>query len=643
MTRHLSWTACPVIHCDADCGPVERHAAAELGRYLNLIVPGAGEGGEPAIRLRVCPAEGRSDEAFGWRHDAEGFHIEGGGVLGLIFGVYAFLRDAVGCRFSAPGPDGEHVPRLCALAVPEDRAMAGPLLSYRTIQLSYQDPEHLMHGQIDWAVKNGLNYVTYLLANNSPVEGQVDPQSGISLNAGLMQNTYLQPDYFHGRLLAFIQSRGMKLDFSHHNLLYWLPPEKYFKAHPEWYMLVDGVRGKPFSQLAICTSNDDAVNEVIENIRGYIRAHPGIDLVGVIPEDGIGMCQCEACVAMDGAVGDASKPYRGHMAPDARNDSKSARYGRLLNRVAEALEGEFPHVKIPAVAYVDLQWPAPGITLHKNIVVGLALYWRDGARPVYSEESGEANRAFEGIIEEWNEGIRGRLGLYEYYMGMNAQASLPYPMSQVILEDWKQLRARDVRGASIQCNCTCHHAYGLNMLAFARAGWEGETDHGRLMDDYLLGEFGAAGMAVRPVYKAWERQARAIAARKADSKGVKCPAGIPEWVLLPTLENVSYFMEGMSEEFVAGVLLKAREACGCARERRQVDRLANYLRYCRGADRFFRFLESSAGDEPAGRAERAHVLVEEVLAAMGSPLAEGWIEPIHANHYKRRLKALERR
>jgi hypothetical protein len=629
---------------ERDGSEVERFAASELERYLGQIFSGAGAGaGEkgPAIRLKVVKQAGVSDEAYGWRSDGEGFWILGGGELGLVFGVYGFLRDVVGCVFAAPGPDGEFVPELKRLAVPADRAMRGPLLSYRTIQLSYQDPEHLMHGQIDWALKNGVNYVTYLLANNSPAEGQVDPQSGVAITAGLMQNTYLRPEYFHGKLLGHIRARGMKLDFSHHNLLYWLPAEQYFKEHPTWYMLVDGVRGKPFSQLAVCTSNADAVGEMIANIKAYIRAYPGIDLVGVIPEDGIGMCQCAACVAGDVSALDCRRVYKGHMTEDARNASKSARYARLLNQIAEALEGEFPHVKIPAVAYVDLQWPAQGIKLHKNIVVGLALYWRDGARPVYCQGSSVVNRAFEGIIDEWSGQIGERLGLYEYYMGMNAQASLPYPMSEVILEDWEALRARGLRGASIQCNSKCHHAYGLNMLAFAKSAWEEKTDHGRLMDEYLLGEFGAAGEALKGVFEFWQGKTRGVAAREADSEG-PCPAGIPGWVLQPTLDNVSYFMEGLSREAQEGALTAALGACENDRERRQVERFANYLRYCRGADAFLRFVRESEGLEARERVRVACELAQEVLAAMGSPLAEGWIEPVHANHYKRRLKVLEK-
>ena len=39
-----------------------------------------------------------------------------------------------------------------------------------------------------------------------------------------------------------VLKRGLKLDFNHHNLFYWLPPNRYFKDYPDWYPLVDGQR-----------------------------------------------------------------------------------------------------------------------------------------------------------------------------------------------------------------------------------------------------------------------------------------------------------------------------------------------------------------------------------------------------------------
>ena len=45
---------------------------------------------------------------------------------------------------------------------------------------------------------------------------------------------------------------------------------------------------QPNKQLAMCTSNEEAVKTLVENVKRYLRDNPRVKVVGVIVEDGTG-------------------------------------------------------------------------------------------------------------------------------------------------------------------------------------------------------------------------------------------------------------------------------------------------------------------------------------------------------------------
>src|ERR1043166_8727308 len=87
-------------------------AEAELRRYLELIFDKAAQHEPMRLKLGVDAQSGLSDEGYAWEFDGGEIRIVAGGDLGLVFGVYAFLRDVCGCRFCGLGTEGEHVPRV---------------------------------------------------------------------------------------------------------------------------------------------------------------------------------------------------------------------------------------------------------------------------------------------------------------------------------------------------------------------------------------------------------------------------------------------------------------------------------------------------------------------------------------------------
>lgn len=547
----------------------QQFAREELDRYLDMMGVTNAD-----VTLSVDTDAGLSDEGYEWKQHDGGIALTAGGDLGLLFGVYALLRDLGGCRFSGLGEDGEYVPQRDALDPITAPVRREPKLWYRGMQFSSIYPAAMYHQQLDWMVKNGFNYLTVMLAPDAILEHiEIDPATGEPVAGGDVSKFRITQQWYDEHLRQEVEKRALKVDINHHNLRFWLPPAKYLDKHPEWYALSDGKRGANLSQLCICTSNDEAVNTLIENVKAYLRAHRDIKLLGVIPEDGCNCCQCENCQAMD-LVEDDYHP-RDYRDPEDEHRNLSNRYGRLLNQVARAVKDEFPDVLIGAAAYVDLQWPPRDVELEDNIFVWLATYWRDGVRPITKDSPARINRIYYDLARQWREKLAAPTIIYAYYMGMNAQRGLPYPMVRPILGDWKTWKNLGVEGATVQMLVSCHDAYGFNLAAFAESAWHDQVDFDQLLKDYLLGMFGAAASAIRPIYEGFEKAVDAVNAHEPQST----MPGKPEetWFVQPTGDHAYFFARYLPD--VDAALDQARSLAKTDREKRQVEAFAQYMGY----------------------------------------------------------------
>ncbi len=560
----------PVVLHPADAAPPVQFAAEELRSYLGRIlgVSLAEHSPGPAIRLQVRSDAELGDEGFEIRAEGANCWITGGAPLGVLFGAYEFLRRCGGCRFSDLGPDGEHVPRRAVIEVPREPLRLKPQLWYRGLQFIYTEDPDLARQRVDWMAKNGFNYVMHRLFWEEALPAD-DAAELAFMPVHRARDQRITQAWFDRELAPDIRRRGLKLDMNLHNLLYWLPPHRYFQNHPEWYALIDGQRSTKAAQLCICTSNAQAVATLVDNVKAYLRAHREVKIVGVVPEDGFGMCQCAKCVARDA---DPQAAFR-RGGRYSENPDKSTRYHRLLSQVADALRPEFPDVLVGGAAYVDLLRPAPHAALPENSNIWVALYWRDGCRPIAAQNTSKLNQGFYDILRQWQQAYRGRLTVYEYYMGMAAQKSLPYPMSEVICADWPNLKSLGVQGAVIQCWTSEHSVYALNNLAFARCAWSDRVDHDQVLDDYLLGAFGSVAEQVRPVFRGMLQKVRALAQGDKD--------------LLPNAENVRIFWDADAVGPAQAAVDHARHKAVSDRERRQVDKLAAAVRYWSLAAEFF--------------------------------------------------------
>jgi hypothetical protein len=662
----------PAIRLTGSQGEPAHFASAELGRYLGMILEngdGADGGKErpsPGHPLESDPVKWmtltvnapafESDEGYAWRAAADGVEIEAGGDLGLVFGVYAFLRDVCGCVFAAPGPDGEFVPCAKPLAMSVSPVRREPVLWYRGIQCYFfESPEHYRQ-QIDWLTKNGYNYVEYHLgdpADGKVLHEQVDPKTGQPLFPVATGPSAFDEAYFEKHLLPEVKKRGLKLDFNHHNLWYWIPPHQHKATHPQWFSQVNGKRGDNLNQLCICTSNAQVMDELVARVKGFLRRMPQVRVVGVVPEDGFGMCQCAACIAGDVNPQDAFTPPRDHRNAAGANWSLINRYARLLNTVARAIRDEFPGVLVGGSAYVDFTFAPRDIPLEPNLVMQVAVYWRDGARPLAGSDTSQLNTFFYDVLKGWRQALSGRLLLYEYYMGMMAQKCLPYPMAEVIREDWKALREIGVEGASVQCCAGATRSYVMNLTAFGLAAWGEDFDAARIAADYARALYGKAGLALGWVFERWHQ---AMAALKPLDPSLHAHVGVDlswqhEAVLKPDGFSIAYFWRSLGGDApVDDAIAAARALADTDKARRNVEELARYLGYCRLAaaamEATLRAHEARSANPSHARVllqAAAHNHVPAVIEYIQSNPMPGWVLPRMLRYweYERKTRITE--
>jgi hypothetical protein len=223
-------------------------------------------------------------------------------------------------------------------------------------------------------------------------------------NYSLCRNIYYVPGHIHELGL----SDDALFKYSHGIPTYAFPADKYnATGWPEAAMPV--LNGKKiarpperaFGRWQPCYSNPETARIAAENIRGWLRKHPDARSITLGMNDNGGYCECDACRAMDA---DAEKSI---FSNDPR--SVSASYYTFANRVAEALAGEFPNLRIGLLAYTGTIMP-PRFPVHPSIVPMMTLdTLSSGMDPMVRARQ-------DGVIARWGEKVR-ETGIWDYSWG----------------------------------------------------------------------------------------------------------------------------------------------------------------------------------------------------------------------------------
>ncbi|MBE6598840.1 MAG: DUF4838 domain-containing protein [Ruminococcaceae bacterium] len=140
-----------------------------------------------------------------------------------------------------------------------------------------------------------------------------------------------------------------------HSMGDYLKGSEYFAEHPEYFCLSGGKRipceggsgpGNP------CLTNPDVLRIITDKILAELREHPERTIVELSQTDGGIWCECDACRAVDEEEG-----------------SHAGTIIRFVNAVAEAVEKEFPNVRIQTFAYDYSRFPVKKTKARENVII----------------------------------------------------------------------------------------------------------------------------------------------------------------------------------------------------------------------------------------------------------------------------------
>ena len=357
--------------------------------------------------------------------------ISGGGPDGVSHGVYGLLDDHWGCRFLTVKED--FVPRHATLSLPDALdERRGPSIRNRM-----------------WC-----------------------------MTGGLMDN----PDWRRrNRMSCDIYGSAT------HNIYQWLPPDRYFKDHPDWYpMGKDGIR-KPGCDW-LCWSSQDMLTELTRLVREHMAKHAADQYVSLGQGDGFSSpCQCAACRAMVEKYG-----------------SEAAPIVAALNRLLAETVKEFPRHEVTFFAYGETGVPpvkgAEKLVPHPNLCATF-VRMGDAMKPITHEN----NRVVRERILGWH-GLTDNILVWSWSVGFN-NSLCPFPNYQALAEDTKWYVSR-VRGVM-------HQMYGdgewyvLRQWLLARLMWDGSLDVEKTEKELLRCYYGEA--AAKPLWQVVDRMQRAAA------------------------------------------------------------------------------------------------------------------------------------
>ena len=467
-------------------GELRKYFKKITGKNLQLIHIDNSVVEQAAFVLKA--GKGSNFDEFNIRCSVKEKRIEitGTNSRSLIYGVYFFLKKIFGASWNSPGKTGEILVKIDNLRLSDFHIKERAMLKYRGFYLDssqYSINKENIEEIIDWMAKNSANFF---------------------LVSKVFYTEIKEP------LLTSIVQRGIILEVGHHGFNCYIDPAKHFKKHPDWFSQINGKR-VPGDFLAnmrhnsqLCTSNKKVVDVYTESFMDFWAKNPEIDILGVIPNDGFGWCECEKCLKLEQK--NLSSPlYNENLDSHKGWRLGSGRYHHFVKEVANKVNKNFPEKKMDFWAYAGVIMPSHSVSeLPDNIILTIALYerWYNYSLndPAGRRVPGNLNPKLIEILRQWRNEFQGEINIYEYYQKYTWR-SMPKWMPEIIRDDTLFLKHEKVSGLLSMIEKDNFILYELNYLAHMAMSWSKGWTSNSFMDDYMKHSFGSMHTAVKQSVK----------------------------------------------------------------------------------------------------------------------------------------------
>ena len=200
-----------------------------------------------------------------------------------------------------------------------------------------------------------------------------------------------------------------------HSSFEFVPPEKYFDEHPEYYAKFLGKRRYQFNVLGrtfpthLCYTNEEVYQIAEAELVKRIEANPEVKFWDFsIMDTYFATCRCKECKKFNKEAG-----------------SEMGTLLAFLNRLADAIRDDYPGVYLSTLAYQRVKNPPKNMKCAPNLCINVCAFPGTQSYP-YSTEGGiKASREFAERVVEWGK-ICDNILVWDYVVNFT-HLKLPFP------------------------------------------------------------------------------------------------------------------------------------------------------------------------------------------------------------------------
>lgn len=418
--------------------------------------------------------KGDDHDAFAVVSDGRRLHVVGNCGTATSYAAWRWL-ESLGVRWLIPGAHGESIPKLSSVTLQ-------PIEKYESPSLKYRGPSYWMPEKKGFTAEASADEHGHEAWSIATLRHRINHNRGVD-----------KADWF--------TNIGPG-----HSYFVFLPTEKYYDCHPEWYSLKDGIRqGKgaenqkyPWHGWQLCMTNKAAAKEFAKNMLPAIKLKldEGIPIermrMLVAPNDGSVMCECPNCSKLVDSDG-----------------SSTSMVTYFANMVAAEIRKKYPAARIVFYAYSnhtrpgDHVKPGPGVYPElvfwtANISVGA-----NHAHSMFSEKNDKFRRYFAEYAE-----VSDGLSAHEYYGHYNWFT--PWPKLTQIAADIP-IMAKEPKFYGMYSENHLHWGTQWpNFYLQSMLMWDASLDAEKVLDDFYKHAFGPAAPDIAAYFDILQKQMDSI-------------------------------------------------------------------------------------------------------------------------------------
>jgi len=331
--------------------------------------------------------------------------ITGGNSKSILYAVYTFLENYLGCRFYSP--EAEMIPNIANISIPIDQDYRYlPPITTRTAH------SKLYYDNTNFADKRKVTHEAF-------------------------------PTYVPAARV--------------HTFHVFVPGDKYYTRHPEYYALHNGKR----LPTQLCLTNLDVFEIVKDTVASLFDQFPEAEVISVSQDDNVQYCQCDQCMAI--------------------NDREGTPAGSVIEFVNKIAE-EFPEKMISTLAYQYTRKAPKNLKPKENVLITLCSIECDRSAPIV-----EKCTEFADDLVAWGK-LTDNIRIWDYTTQFTNFLA-PFPNIYTLQPNIQLFRDNNAKWIFEQHSHQPSELFELRSYLTAKLLWDPSIDQDSIINDFLNGYY----------------------------------------------------------------------------------------------------------------------------------------------------------